>query len=235
MVTALLVGIALGFVISIPPGPIAVAVIIQALDGNYRHGTSIAAGAAIMDVLYTLVAAFASSAIVVALKTFITGHQIVMVGFQVVCIGVLVTLGFKYFHASTKEVVDSAQKEKVQEEKARRLGFSSPLMVGIMIAVTNLASPTFIPSLVFFAGMAHAKGFLGDDPWENALYAVGFGVGAGLWFFALLRALYAFRTKLPPRFITYIYYFAGGVFAVSAVLLSYNVLTATEWSRLFGG
>src|SRR5215204_4285984 len=126
MLTALVVGIVLGFGLSIPPGPIAVAVIKQALDGNYRNGTSIAAGAAIMDILYTLVAAFASSALVVALKDFIVGHQIILVGFQVVCIGVLVYLGLKYFKATTKEVVESAQKEKIQEEKARRLGLRSP-------------------------------------------------------------------------------------------------------------
>lgn len=234
MLTALVVGIVLGFGLSVPPGPIAVAVIKQALDGNYRNGTSIAAGAAIMDILYTLVAAFASSALVVALKDFIVGHQVILVGFQVVCIGVLIFLGLKYFKATTKEVVESAQKEKIQEEKARRLGLRSPIMVGIMIAITNLASPTFLPSLMFFAGMMHAKGFIGGSHWESVLYAVGFGVGAGLWFFVLLKTLYALRAKLPPRFISYIYYFAGGTFLLFAGLLVFNVIRTTEWSRLLG-
>ena len=234
MLTALLVGALLGFVLSVPPGPIGVAVIKQSLEGNYKNGTSIAIGAAMMDVLYTLAAAFASSALVVALNDFINGHQIVMVGFQAICIAVLVTLGIKYLKATTKEVVDSAEKEEVQEEKAKRLGFSSPMMVGMMIAVTNLASPTFIPSLVLFASMARQKGYLGSDPWESVTYSVGFGIGAALWFLALLRTLFTYRAKLSPRFITYIYYFAGAVFGVSAVLLAYNVLTTTRWALLFG-
>lgn len=233
MLTALVAGIVLGFGLSIPPGPIAVAVIKQAIDGQYKSGTSIAAGAAIMDILYTLIAAFASSALVVALKDFIVGHQIILVGFQLVCIAVLVSLGLKYFRATTQEVVESAQKEKIQQEKARRLGLRSPLMVGVMIAVTNLASPTFIPSLMFFAGMMNARGFIGNSPWENGLYAVGFGVGAGLWFLLLLKILYNLREKLPPRFISYIYYFAGGTFFLFAGLLVFNVITTTKWSMLF--
>jgi threonine/homoserine/homoserine lactone efflux protein len=234
MLTALLAGIVLGFVLSVPPGPIGVAVIKQGLEGKYKDGTSIALGAAMMDVLYTLAAAFGSSALVVALNDFINAHQLVLVGFQVVCIGILVTLGIKYLKATTEEVVRSAQKEEFQERKAQRLGLSSPIMVGIMIAFTNLASPTFIPSLLLFASMARQKGYLGSEPWESVTYSVGFGIGAALWFLALLWTLFANRARLRPRFITYIYYFAGAVFGVSALLLTYNVLTTTRWRLLFG-
>jgi threonine/homoserine/homoserine lactone efflux protein len=234
MLTALLIGVLLGFVLSIPPGPIGIAVIKHALDGEHNNGAALALGAALMDFLYTLAAAFASSAIMVALNDYINGHQIVMVAFQVICIAVLTTLGIKYLKAPTREVVDAAQKENIQERKAQRLGFSSPVMIGVMIAITNVASPTFIPSLILFASLARHEGYLGPDPWESVLYSVGFGVGAGLWFMVLLRTLFSCREKLSPRFITYIYYFAGGVFGLSAVLLAFNVVTGTNWNQLFG-
>jgi threonine/homoserine/homoserine lactone efflux protein len=234
MLTALLVGVVLGFVLSIPPGPIGIAVIKHALEGDHKNGAALAMGAAMMDVLYTLAAAFASSALMVALNDYISTHQIVIVAFQLLCIVVLVTLGIKYLRAPTKEVVDSVQKEAAQEQKAERLGFSSPILIGVVIAVTNLASPTFIPSLILFASMARHEGYLGPNPWESVTYSLGFGIGAGLWFLALLRTLFLYRKKLPPRFITYIYYFAGTVFGVSALLLTYNVVTATHWALLFG-
>lgn len=235
MLTALLAGVILGFVLSVPPGPIGVAVIKQALDGHYKNGLWTAVGAALMDVLYTLAAAFASSALVVALNDFIAAHQTVLVGFQVICIVVLVTLGLKYLKATTREVVHSAQQEIAQERKARRLGLSSPVLVGILIAVTNLASPTFIPSLLLFASMMRQKGYLGPDPWESVTYSVGFGVGAGLWFLVLLWTLFTHRARLSPRFINSIYYFAGAVFGISAVLIAYHVLTTTPWALLLRG
>src|SRR5215216_4044074 len=121
MLTALLVGVVLGFVLSIPPGPIGIAVIKHAVEGDHKNGAWLAIGAAMMDTLYTLAAAFASSALMVALSDFITSHQIVMVAFQLICIAVLVILGIKYLKAPTKEMVDSEQKETVQEQKAQRL------------------------------------------------------------------------------------------------------------------
>ena len=45
MLTALLVGVVLGFVLSIPPGPIGIAVIKHAVEGEYKNGTWLAMGA----------------------------------------------------------------------------------------------------------------------------------------------------------------------------------------------
>ena len=74
MIAALGLGALLGFVMSIPPGPISIAVIKQGINGDTRAGGLIGLGAAGVDVLYALLAVFASSAIVGALETFFAGH-----------------------------------------------------------------------------------------------------------------------------------------------------------------
>src|SRR5688500_11145603 len=133
-----------------------------------------------MDIVYAILAAFASTAIVSTLAGEIFSRGWLMLLFQVICVVVLVVLGLKYFRATTKDVEQSRELEEVQEEKAKRMGLKSAPMVGVMIAITNLASPTFIPTLIFVIGYLHANGWVGAGPWSNVAYSVGFGAGAFL-------------------------------------------------------
>jgi putative LysE/RhtB family amino acid efflux pump len=231
MITALLVGITAGFVLSIPPGPIAVAVIKQALDGQYRAGFMVATGAMLMDVVYTLLAAFASSAIVSELKDVVLGNEWGLLIFQAVCIVVLVVLGVRYFRATSEDVAETSEQERRSEQRALRIG-AGPFFIGITIAITNLASPTFLPSLVALTTYLHSQNLLNGSPEANVLFAVGFGTGAFFWFVVLLRSLYALRRRLPARLVSYIYRFAGGTFIVSAIVLGVNIAVGTDWNSL---
>ncbi len=231
MVIGLLVGLAAGFVLSIPPGPIAVAVIKQAIDGRYRDALVMGSGAAMMDIIYMLGAAFASSAIITQVREMVTGSDWAMLLFQVVAIIVLIILGVRYFRATSADVAKTSESERQSEIRARR-GGAGPYFVGIMIAVTNLASPTFLPSLVALATYLHAQGLLATSPYTSIFFAIGFGSGALVWFVVLTRGLYFLRSRIPARFISYIYRFAGGTFIVSAIILGINVALRTRWSQL---
>src|SRR5436190_13893424 len=82
MVTALLVGLVVGFVLVMPPGPIAMAGMRQALAGQTREGLALVLGAAVMDSGYALLAAFASSALVEALWDMMLHHAWTLLAFQ---------------------------------------------------------------------------------------------------------------------------------------------------------
>jgi threonine/homoserine/homoserine lactone efflux protein len=96
MVTALLVGLVVGFVLAIPPGPLAIACISQALAGQARESVALALSASAMDIGYALLAAFASSALVGALRGLVTDNAWALLAFQGGCIVVLVVLGLRY-------------------------------------------------------------------------------------------------------------------------------------------
>jgi threonine/homoserine/homoserine lactone efflux protein len=234
MVTALLVGLVVGFVLAMPPGPIAVACIRQALAGQARYALALAIGASAMDIVYALLAAGASSALLVSLGAMVTDNAWSLLALQVGCIVVLAVLGLHYVRTTTHRVDARAWQEKAQEERARPHGLSSPYLIGVLIALTNLASPTFLPSLIFVMGFVHARGWVGHDMGENALYAVGFGAGAALWFGLLLWALSALRAKLSPQVLPMLSRVAGGALLLCAVMLTYHIVTATDWSRLPG-
>ncbi len=236
MITALALGIVAGFVLSIAPGPIAIAAIKNVLHGQNRAGLLIAVGAAVMDMIFAMMAAFASSAIVLTLVDFVQGHAWLRLLLQVACIAILVFMGLRYLKSGTASIADSSTKEKEQEQRAKKLGLSSPFFIGVLLALMNLATPTFLPSLIgvmsYLRTNPFTSRFAGLGFWDNVMIAVGFGMGAFLWFLLIMQLLLKYRSRLPANFITHIYRFAGYAFLFFAVLLVYNVLTSVNWSAL---
>lgn len=233
MIGALFIGLAVGFFLSIPPGPIAVAVMKQSIEGNYKHGLGVGLGASTMDTIYSLFAIFASSAIIVTLQNALRDFAWMQLAFQVICVIAFVIVGVRYLKPTTKKVAETAQQEERQEERARKMGYNSPYLVGILMSIANLASPTFIPMLIAVAGYLHANDLVSSDVGECIAYAVGFGGGAALWFFVLLKTIYKWRTRLSAGFISRIYQFAGLSFIFFAIVLAFNVIRTTRWSDYF--
>lgn len=234
MISALLLGTLSGFVLSIPPGPLSAAVTKHSVSESFRSGLSVALGGALMDIVYVMIAAFASSAIVTTIINLVTANGWILLGFQVACIIALVIMGIGYLrHRQDPEEESRILKvEETQEEKARRLGYSSPFFVGILIAVANLASPMFIPSMVSVVSYIQANGLLHRNASDNIAYAVGFGLGTTCWFTLVVRVLVKYRSRFSLNVLANIYRFAGGTFIVCACVLTYHVLMSTDWSML---
>jgi len=234
MISALFLGALSGFVLSLPPGPLGAAVAKHCVSHSLRAGVMIALGGAVMDVVYILIAAFASSAIIVWAVGLVTGNGWLLLVFQVVITVLLLGLGIHYMRhkPDPKEEKKILRVEKQQEEKARKLGYRSPVFIGVLIAVANLASPTFIPSMISVVGYVKANGWLGSTVLDNVMYAVGFGAGTLSWFGLVARVLAKHRAKFSPSVLSGIYKFAGGTFIAGACVLTYHMLMSTNWSML---
>lgn len=235
MLSSLALGIILGFALSIAPGPIAVAFMKKAVVGEYRPAFMTGLGAASMDVLFNLLAAFASSALVIQLSNLFLRNRWLSLLFQIVCVAVLIVLGVRYFRQqhNIAEERHVMEQEAEQEQRARKFSHGSPFFLGVMLAITNLATPTFFPSMVAAVSYLHAEGFLMRDIGSSVLYAVGFGIGTTVWFIILLRFFVKHRTKLSPTFINTMFKVAGATFLLFAAFLVYNVASSTLWGRLF--
>jgi hypothetical protein len=109
-----------------------------------------------------------------------------------------------------------------------------PICGGVLIALTNLASPTFLPSLVFAMSLLHVHGWVGHAVGDHVMYALGFGGGGALWFILLLRTLTHLRAQFSPTVIPMIDRVAGSVFLLFAGMLTYHLVTTTAWARLPG-
>ncbi len=226
MITALLLGILLGFVLSIPPGPLALAFMKKAVCKHYTDAMQVATGAAVMDVFYNLLATFASSALVVWLSDVFLQNRWLSLVFQILCFLILIVLGIRYLrdkHSATAER-HYIERERAQEERARKIGRGSPFLLGTLIAFTNLATPTFLPSMIAVISYFHAEGIIERTASSNLLYSAGFGMGTTVWFLLILRFVMKHHEKLTPGFITMVYRFAGAAFILFAIALAYNVL-----------
>ena len=232
MILAAIAGIVLGFSLSIPPGPISVAIIRKGMEGDGESGRLIGIGAAAIDVVYAVIAALASSAILRGVGDFLDGSAWFELIFQIVCIGILLFLGYRYFHVTARDLAETAEEEEQQESTARRFGASSGLMLGVFMAVMNLANPSFLPTMIAVAGALHAEEILTTEPLSIAGYAVGFGIGVFLWFLLLLRIVVYMRKRLPVAYFRYIFRFSGGAFYVFALIIGIRVVIATDWSAL---
>ena len=228
MVTALLVGLVVGFVLAIPPGPLAIACISQALAGQARESVALALSASAMDIGYALLAAFASSALVGALRGLVTDNAWYVLAFQGGCIVVLVVLGLR----SCRPTGVAGRPRQAEQDRTR--DDASPYLRGVLIALTNLASPTFLPALIFAMSLLHARGWVGHDVGDHVMYALGFGGGAALWYVLLLRTVTHLRAQFSPTVLPMLARVAGGVLLLCAGLLTYTVVMTTAWSRLPG-
>ena len=234
LLATILLGIIGGFALSIPPGPLAIAVTKQGIEGNFRAGITLVFGAALMDVVYMLLSTFASSAIVQALEKLIKETLWFPVLFQVACIVLLLFLGIRYFtpERCEKATNESEKTERAQEERARKMGHATPFFVGLLIAVTNLATPTFLPSMIAFVGLLHGGGWLHRGVLPSVFFSVSFGLGTLLWFFCVLRVLSKFRKSISGNFVQNIYRFAGGTLITFAAIIAYHTVTTTQWAHL---
>jgi threonine/homoserine/homoserine lactone efflux protein len=234
LLATILLGIAGGFVLSIPPGPLAIAVTKQGIEGHFRSGLMLVFGAALMDVVYILISTFASSAIVVALEQLIKQTLWFPVLFQIACIILLLFLGIRYFTPERCEQTTNQNEkaERAQEERARKMGHATPFFIGLLIAVTNLATPTFLPSMIAFVGFLHGSGWLQRGMLYSAVFSVSFGLGTLLWFFCLLRILMRYRKSISGNFVQNVYRFAGGTLIAFAAIIAYHTVTTTQWAHL---
>lgn len=234
LLATILLGIAGGFVLSIPPGPLAIAVTKQGIEGSFRAGMTLVFGAALMDVVYMLMSTFASSAIVQALEKLIKQTLWFPVLFQIACIVLLLYLGIRYFTPDRceKATNENEKAERAQEERARKMGHATPFFIGLLIAVTNLATPTFLPSMIAFVGLLHGGGWLQRGMLPSVLFSVAFGMGTLLWFFCVLRILMRYRKSISGNFVQNIYRFAGGTLITFAAVIAYHTVTTTQWAHL---
>jgi threonine/homoserine/homoserine lactone efflux protein len=230
MMTALLVGLVLGCVLAIPPGPIAIAILRQALAGQVRAGVAMALGASAMDIIYACIVGWTSSALVESFQGTLRHHAWGLLAVQGVCIVVLVGCGLRYLRTPAREVAAHAR----QEAQARTRSAASPYVLGVLLALAALASPTFLPTFIFLTGVVQARGWVGNDVGAHVMYALGFGTGSALWFVLLLRTLTPLRARLSPQVLPRLSRVAGGAMLLCAGILTYHLVAATPWARLPG-
>ena len=173
--TLLLKGIAIGFALALPIGPIGILCIRKTAAGGHLAGMIVGFGAATADALYGFIAAFGLTVISDALLT--RQGWIRLIGGAFLCY-----LGIKTLRAKPADT----------SQPANGKGFLGSYISTFLLTLTNPLS--IIAFLGVFAGFGLRNGDLSLG--SAATLIAGVFLGSALWFFLLSYGITLFRDKI---------------------------------------
>lgn len=171
-------GMAIGFAIAAPVGPIGVLCIRRTLAGGFSTGFVTGLGAATADAAYGSIAAFGLTAV----SDFLIGRQfwLGLIGGIFLCY-----LGIRTFMSRPAE----------QEAKVHQHGRASAYVSTLFLTLTNPA--TILSFIAVFAGFGLGASL--DYPAAGAL-VLGVFTGSALWWLILSTGMTLFRSRMNlPR------------------------------------
>jgi threonine/homoserine/homoserine lactone efflux protein len=173
--SALAKGIAIGFTLAVPLGPIGVLCIRRTLTEGRRSAVSTMLGAASADSVYGMVAAFG----VTLVSDFVADHTM---WFRLVGGAILIVIGIKTFRTPVATL-------------APRLTFNAHAGNFVTTFLLTLTNPlTLFAFAAVFAGADTVREVSKTD--TGALLVGGVFLGSLLWFSSLVTASYLFRAFL---------------------------------------
>lgn len=231
MIFALLVGTFLGYFLAIPPGPVGVSVIKQAMSPTPRNAYHIASATATMDFIYALLAIFAAAAAHRALNAFASDHQTLINIIQIAIVIGFIIYGIDNLRKSKKSD-DNKLSDTTEISNLKNISLKGPFFLGIMISVSNVANPTFLPSLTYLSIQVQNLAFFAPNLINKFIYAIGFGIGNFLWLVTLTGIIKTNKHRMSNLFQKRIQQFAGITFISFGTILGYNIFKFIHWHEI---
>lgn len=231
MISALLIGTLAGFILALPPGPVGVTAIKYGLVTGVKSGNKYATANLMMDFFYCFVAIFATSAVASQIIELSDKHPFVIFAIQAVIVLALIIFGF----LNIKNSKESKFSNKVKKQKfdfVNKFENKGPFLIGIAIALTNLANPSFFGTLTWLSVNIFALNLIENIFIQKTLFALGFGVGNFLWLMLLMRVVNKYKHRMSEQMMTRVKQFAGISFIGFGTILGARLLMLTKWGEL---
>jgi len=233
MLIALLIGGTIGFILAIPPGPVAVASMRLSMDKGLKQGILLALGNGLIDFIYCSAAIFATSAAITAFDTFSKEYPLTTLIFQLIVVALILVYGIINIRTQDKNSLDGEIQSKNKSGKIYEyLSHKGPFLLGIAVALTNIANPTFLPVLAGVTAKVQTMGWIESSVPNLFMFAIGFGMGNVAWLYSLMKMLTHYQSKMSDRTIGRIRRFSGLTLIGVGTYLGYHVLIFTKWSEI---
>ena len=148
MISAFIVGTVIAFVLAMPPGPVGVTAMKLGLTKGLRVALQMGFGTALFDMLFCLMAIFATSAAVSSLESFSIAHPLVVALVQIVIVFAFVVIGILNLKKA-KDNNDSMPENLAPKptgifaKYAEHLRAKGPFFLGVTIALAILLINVF--------------------------------------------------------------------------------------------
>lgn len=232
MVLAIILGVVIGYVLAIPPGPIGMAAIRTGMRQGWKAAVKLSIGAGLFDIIYCSLAMLATSAVVDLLNGMERSNPVFTVVIQVIVVAVMIVFGAMQMKERPIPQPDDVPPRHVPQGYLDKVKSHGPFFVGVGFALANLANPTFFPSLAALSTFIQKSGWYVPTFVNNLLFSVMFGIGQALWLMTLVRLLLLYKHRMTPRFIHRIQQFTGITLIGFGTAYGIRILAVTKWSEL---
>jgi threonine/homoserine/homoserine lactone efflux protein len=204
---ALLTGVIIGIVISIPIGPINVTIISKGFKQGFKEAFAVGLGASTMDFFYCGATMLGLSAVV---------HKLEMnFVFQVIGFFLLAYLGIR-------DIVTKSDNFRYDKAINKNNGsFHSSYLVGVIMYISN---PTLVAFWITLSGIIQATDGFINGIGDGILFAVGVGFGTTLWYYSLLRAIFLKRSSFKAETLTVLTRISGFIMLSFSAYIGYEML-----------
>jgi len=201
IVLAALKGLAVGFSIAAPVGPIGLLCIRRTLSGSWRLGLATGMGAATADMVYGLVAAVGLTAVT---EVLVGARQPLQFagGAALILLGLMLLRG-----EAARESTDASS-----------TGLAAAYATTFLLTLANPATILSFAAVMAGLGAMTATG-------QTVVLVAGVFVGSALWWLALCTAVNLVRHRLPEMVLVWINRASGaaimlfGIAAMTAAML----------------
>jgi threonine/homoserine/homoserine lactone efflux protein len=206
LMSALIVGVVLGFFIQAGIGPTNIAAMSKSIRESFHSGLLVGIGGAFMEMIY-------AGAASLGLSSFFE-FPVVKFGFQILGVPLLFYLGFKSLHFKPPVLNNG-------NNNLKNIKYHSSFFIGASIYLSN---PTFLPLWVGIVGIIHSRQILGSTFWENSIFAVGVALGTMLWFYCLLKFFQKWQIFSKPHIVKRISEFSGLALFGFGIYMAYKLI-----------
>lgn len=205
---AVSLGFGIGFVNSIPLGPITVSIIDTSFRRGFFPGLMIGFGALIVDVFYCVVGVFGVTII----------QQQVEIWLQPIAFPVLAILGGRLIYMGCKGHIEKTHLPMTHRE------FTKNFSLGFLLCLTN---PLAIAFWIVTLSLLFSYDVIRTDTSDKLGFIIGMTLGTSLWFLSLARIVAWRRKTMSDRTVRRISVATGALLVTIGLFLGY--VTITSW------
>jgi len=195
----------MGFLVSLPIGPMAVFVIQRTVNRDLKSGIFSGLGVAFTDSIWILIAGFSVSYII----TFLETYQSII---QIIGAVLLFLLGLNIFF--------SHPLKSLKEFKRKGTNPFQCFVTGVAISFSN---PLTVLGYIALLAGTHIV-FSVSDIWEPISFISGFYVGAAIWWISLTTALNFFRHRFNLRILWWFNKVSGSMIMLLVIISTIYIL-----------
>jgi threonine/homoserine/homoserine lactone efflux protein len=206
---AFVTGLAAGFLVSIPVGPINLTIINEGARRGFRWALMIGLGSVLMESIYCAISLTGFSAFL--------GLPMVKSTMELLSFLFLLYLSWKYFRA--KSIPDHSQSADRIEQKFHP---HSAFMTGF---VRVLGNPSVLLLWVTLTATFLSHNWVDQTVDDRVACVLGVAVGATLWFFLLAWAVSKGHGRISPRVLLRMEHLSGAVLLIAALWIGWRIVT----------